>query len=182
MESGEGNFSGSGGKVPVRLGNPHPSQIELPQRKALAAVSQGEPQEVQPPARLELRATGPQEVEVHVCRVEGTVEQPKRGAATTAEQVVNHPALKLQGDGLSPDEQRQLTAFLERWTSVFAAHNKDFGHTGAVYHQIPTGTEPPIREQYRPVPPKLFQSSGHYCRGCSIAGSSQKAQARGLHP
>lgn len=36
-----------GGKVPVRLCNPHPFGITLPQRQALAAVSQIESQEVQ---------------------------------------------------------------------------------------------------------------------------------------
>lgn len=36
-----------GGKVQVRLCNPHPFGITLPQRQALAAVSQIESQEVQ---------------------------------------------------------------------------------------------------------------------------------------
>lgn len=43
-----------------------------------------------------------------------------------------------------------------RWKGVFSCHDKDFGCTGTVKHQIPTGTAPPSHERYRPVPPNLY--------------------------
>lgn len=69
---------------------------------------------------------------------------------------VGHPALELQGEGLSSDQQDQLTALLHWWTHVFATHEGDVGHTTAVKHHIPTGEAAPIRDRYRPVTPKLF--------------------------
>lgn len=90
-----------------------------------------------------LRDTTPGVLEVDVQKVE---------APATSD----HPALELQGEDLSADQQTQLTALLRRWVHVFAAHEDDFGHTKAVKHHIPTGEAPPIRDRYRPVPPKLF--------------------------
>lgn len=141
-----------GGKVPVRLYNPYPFPITLPQRQALATVSQIEPQEVQALTQLELQFTGPQEVEVGIRRVEAA---NARQRVDVAEQKGAPPALELQGDGLSPEEQPRLTTLLGKWQHVFAAHDEDFGWTKAVHHHIPTGSAPPIRERYKAVQPKL---------------------------
>lgn len=99
-----------GGKVPVRLCNPHPFEIVLPQRQALTAVSQIESQEVQATAWLGLQPMGPQEVEVRVCQVQTVANHQTSRAAATEGCMGEHPALKLQGDGLSPEEQQRLTA------------------------------------------------------------------------
>lgn len=66
------------------------------------------------------------------------------------------PALELKGDGLTVEQQAQLTAMLRRWTNVFAEHEEDFGHTWVIQHHIPTGTAPPIRDRYWPIPPNLY--------------------------
>ena len=67
-----------------------------------------------------------------------------------------HPTLSLPGEGLTSSQQEKMTALLQRWLKVFASHEENFGCTGMVKHQIPTGTAPPSRERYRPVPPSLY--------------------------
>lgn len=100
-----------GGKVPLRLCNPHTFAITLPQRRALATVSQIESQEFQAPAQLEVQFMGPQEVEVGVSRVAAaTARQPM----DPTERQGTHPVLQLQGEGLNPEEQRRLTVFLDK--------------------------------------------------------------------
>ncbi|KAL2095651.1 hypothetical protein ACEWY4_007799 [Coilia grayii] len=111
----------------------------LPQRQPLATVTQLDPKKVQGRSRLVLRSTGPQVIEVDVQQVEQVSS-------------TEHPALALRGEGLTGDQQTQLTTLLQKWSHVFAAHDEDFGGT----HQIPTGTAHPIRERYRPVPPNLY--------------------------
>lgn len=69
---------------------------------------------------------------------------------------LEHPALELKGEGLSADQQAQLTALMRRWAHVFAAHEDDVGHTTAVKHDIPTGEALPIWDRTCPVPLKLF--------------------------
>ena len=90
-----------------------------------------------------LRNTGPQVIEVDIRHAE---ESP----------VNDHPALSLGGEGLNSDQQAQLQALLRKWSHVFAANDEDFGRTAIVTHRIPTGTAPPSRERYRPIPPKLY--------------------------
>ncbi|KAJ7994626.1 hypothetical protein DPEC_G00251430 [Dallia pectoralis] len=132
-----------GGKVPVRLCNPHPFAIDLPQRAALATVSQVDPAATQTGVHVSLQTIGPCEVEVDVRRVsEGTGN--------------DHPALTLKGEGLTQEEQRKLTELLQEWRAVFAMDEDDVGYTSAVRHQILTGDAPPTRERYRPIPPSLY--------------------------
>ncbi|KAF3843736.1 hypothetical protein F7725_002585 [Dissostichus mawsoni] len=54
------------GRVPIRVCNPHPFSIEIPQRRALAAVSQVDPQAVKTEEELVLTHAGPSAVEVEV--------------------------------------------------------------------------------------------------------------------
>lgn len=138
-----------GGRVPVRVCNPHPFSLELPQRRAIAAVSQVDSRDVRTEEELVLTPSGPSAVEVEVRRINDP-------SAATVAPPESHPALALQGEGLDLDEQRRLAELLQRWTKVFAADEDDFGHTTAVLHQIPTGDAPPVRERYRPVPPNLY--------------------------
>lgn len=53
---------------------------------------------------------------------------------------------------------------------MFAQHEEDFGRTGAVQHQIPTGSAPPSREQYRPVPPSLYPELRSLLKGMLETG------------
>lgn len=49
-----------------------------------------------------------------------------------------------------------MDSLLRRWREVFAAGDEDFGQTSAVLHSIPTGSAPPSRERYRPIPTSLY--------------------------
>uniref|UniRef100_A0AAV2K1W3 Uncharacterized protein n=1 Tax=Knipowitschia caucasica TaxID=637954 RepID=A0AAV2K1W3_KNICA len=48
---------------------------------------------------------------------------------------------------LNPAQLHKVEELLQRWSSVFATSEDDFGRTSAVLHQIPTGTAPPSRER-----------------------------------
>lgn len=131
------------GMVPMRVCNPNPFPLELRQRCPLASVTQINPQDIQGQSRLVLRKAGPQVIEVDVQQAEQVPGE-------------DHPALSLNGEGLDDNQQAQLKILLRRWSHVFAANEEDFGRTAVVTHQIPTGAAPPIRERYRPIPPKLY--------------------------
>lgn len=64
--------------------------------------------------------------------------------------------LEEQGTAWTHEQCRRLHQLLGKWEGIFAQHDEDFGRTSAVKHQIPTGTAPPSRERYRPVPPTLY--------------------------
>ena len=145
------------GKVPLRICNPHPYPVELPSRKSLAQVTQVSPADVQDQKQLVLRPKGGSEIEVDVRPV-------------CTENDSNHPAVSLQGDGLTAGQQERLTDLLQRWSCVFAAHEEDYGQTKVVMHQIPTADAPPIRERYRPVPPSLYTALRTLLQGMLASG------------
>ncbi|KAJ8364605.1 hypothetical protein SKAU_G00134360 [Synaphobranchus kaupii] len=99
--------------------------VKLPQRRPLATVIQAEPQDIQGRKELVLRRSELAVVEVDV-----------RSLSTASSN--DHPVLLLQGEGLSAEQQEQLTGLLGKCRSVFAAHNDDFSCTSMVTHQIPT--------------------------------------------
>lgn len=63
-----------------------------------------------------------------------------------------------------------MDRLLHRWSKVFAAHEEDCGHTDTVQHQIYTGSAPPSREWYRPVPPSLFPELRKLLQGMLDSG------------
>lgn len=119
------------------------SPVLIPQRCNLDTVTLIATRDIHTANQVVLRGTIPRVLEVEVWSVKETV-------------AIDHPALELQGEGLSADQQARVTALLRKWTHVFAAHEDDFGDTKAVKHHIATGEAPPIRDRYRLVPPKLF--------------------------
>lgn len=135
------------GRVPLRLCNPNPYPVEVPQRQPLAQVTEVAMIDIQGEQELVLNSVAADVVEVEVRHI-GTV-----GGTDATEP---HPALTLQGDGLTPDQQRDMTNLLHKWSKAFASYDEDFGCTGVVKHQIPTGSAPPSHERYRPIPPSLY--------------------------
>ncbi|XP_032367401.1 uncharacterized protein LOC116686492 [Etheostoma spectabile] len=132
------------GRVPVRLCNPNPYPVEIPQRQPLAQVTEVATTDIQGERELVFNNVTADVVEVEVRHI---------GVEDTSGP---HPAVTLQGDGLTPDQQGELTKLLHKWSKTFACHDEDFGCTSVVKHQIPTGSAPPSRERYRTVPPSLY--------------------------
>ncbi|XP_062380954.1 uncharacterized protein LOC134069109 [Sardina pilchardus] len=145
------------GRVPLRVCNLHAYPVELPVRRPLASVERVGPDAVQLPNELVLRPQG-----------EGTVEVMVRPVGHALPQHLQ--TLGQQGEGLSPEEKRQLHQLLEQWQRVFARDEDDHGRTDAVYHHIPTGTAAPIRERYRPVPPSMYPEIKELLRGMLEGG------------
>lgn len=74
-----------------------------------------------------------------------------------ADDTESHFGMSLREDGLTPEEQREMTSLLQRWTRVFSSHDEDFCCSGVVRHQIPTGSAPPSHKRYQPVPPSYAE-------------------------
>lgn len=131
------------GRLPIRVRNLNPYPILIPQRRPLANIFQVDPRQIRGERDLVLKTVDPGVVEVDV----------QTNHINTKEQ---HPVNLLKGDGLTADQQQKMDSLLRRWRDVFAAGEEDFGQTSAVLHSIPTGSAPPSRERYRPVPPSLY--------------------------
>lgn len=136
-----------GGQVACRVCNPNPYPVEVLQRQPLAEVTEVAPSDVQGERELVLHSVTTGVVEVEVRQI---------GVIGGDDAAALHPVLSLQGDGLTDAQQEEMTRLLQKWVSVFARNDEDFGCTGIVKHQIPTGSAPPSRERYRPVPPSLY--------------------------
>ncbi|XDV20421.1 hypothetical protein PO909_025751 [Leuciscus waleckii] len=131
------------GRLPIRVRNLNPYPILIPQRRPLANVFQVDPRQIRGEKDLVLKTLDPGEVEVDV---------QTNHISTKAQ----HPVNLLKGDGSTTDQQQKMDSLLQRWRDIFAAGDEDFGQTSAVLHSIPTGSAPPSRERYRPVPPSLY--------------------------
>ena len=132
-----------GGKLPLRLLNLNPYPLDLPMRRPLATVTFLEPTQICGEKDLVLHVTPQREVELDV--------------QTIQLQTDGHPQVDLPPvEGLESEQQLRLETLLTHWSCVFSAHEEDFGKSAAVLHHIPTGTAPPSRERYRPIPPSLY--------------------------
>ena len=146
-----------GGYVPIRLCNPHPYVVEISPRTVLAELHGVSAEDVQAQRVLRLHGeeTGTVEVTIH---------------SIDALQAGDSAAPPVLGEGLTTEQQQRVKGRMDQWRAVFAQHEEDFGRTGAVQHQIPTGSAPPSRERYRPVPPSLYPELRSLLKGMLETG------------
>lgn len=131
------------GLLPVRLCNPNPFSIDVPQHHPLVGVTLLPPESIAGWKELVLTSGCPGVVEVAV------------GAVQTGPTTLPS-GLEQQGADLDQEQCQRLHELLRKWQPTFAEHDEDFGRTNVVKHPIPTWTAPPSRERYRPVPPSLY--------------------------
>lgn len=130
-------------RIPIRVCNPHPYPIEIPQRQPLAKVCRISIDQIHSD-HLEFQELPSGELEVAVRAIQEIAEDGTSGGVP-------------QCTNLNQTQQERVDRFLAKWKCVFAQDEEDFGRTSVVQHQIPTGDAPPSRERYRPIPPKLYQ-------------------------
>lgn len=102
----------NGRRVPCRICNPNPYPVEVPPHVALAQVTEVVKAYIQGEQELILNSIAPNIVEV-VIRLVGVTEGDG--------DMHSHPAMSLQGDGLTSDQQREMTNQLQRWMKVFSS-------------------------------------------------------------
>lgn len=134
------------GGVPVRVCNPHPYCLTLGRYQKLGKLYHVDEADVHGPRDLNL-ALGEGDV-VEVALVDLAADQEKQELPEEVSGLTNRP-------DLSEKQQEELRLLLLKWKKVFALHDEDFGRTDLVQHRIHTGNAPPVREQYRPLPPAI---------------------------
>lgn len=83
-------------------------------------------------------------------------------AATVSSQAVTPSAMDRM---VSPDlsaltepEQERVRSLLQKYNSVFAAHEGDLGCTNLLSHDIPLLDNVPVRQRYRRIPPSEYEA------------------------
>lgn len=59
---------------------------------------------------------------------------------------------------LTGEEEGQVRALLQRYRSVFSAHEGDLGCTNLIVHEIPLSDDIPVRQRYRQIPPSEYEA------------------------
>ena len=119
--------------TPIRLLNLGPEPVKLYKGTTLATATQVSPSDVCEP------------LNGSVCAVSEPLSQDLRDALWASVSDSDSPLTHQQRD--------ELFSLLSKYSDVFATHTADFGRTGRVKHEIPTGSNPPIRQAFRRVPP-----------------------------
>ncbi|KAG1952465.1 interleukin-1 receptor accessory protein-like 1-A [Pimephales promelas] len=91
----------------------------------------------------------------------GVTEVPS-GAATVASQTavstMQEQIDTMDLSCLSVEEQGQVKSLLERYSSVFSAHDGDLGCTNLIAHDIPLLDNVPVRQRHRRIPPSEYET------------------------
>ncbi|KAL7882597.1 hypothetical protein SRHO_G00002550 [Serrasalmus rhombeus] len=135
------------GRIPVRLCNVHPYPMFIGKFQKLGKLYEVQQADVHGQYDLQLDASSEGVVEVSV------IETVPVGKGTPTFEVSQFATRS----DLTDQQQVELGHLLQKWTSVFAQNEEDFGCTDAIHHSIPTGGALPIRERFRPLPPKMYQ-------------------------
>ncbi|KAL7870950.1 hypothetical protein SRHO_G00084470 [Serrasalmus rhombeus] len=58
-------------------------------------------------------------------------------------------------------EQKEVRSLLQKYHSVFSAHEGDLGCTNLIEHEIPLLDDVPVRQRYRRIPPSEYELKAH---------------------
>ncbi|XP_029941466.1 uncharacterized protein LOC115383427 [Salarias fasciatus] len=99
--------------------------------------------------------------EVRVVSLPVGITEVPSSVATVASQVIS-PTVQEQIaaidlSGLAVDEQGKVRSLLQRYESVFSAHDGDLGCTDLITHDIPLLDDIPVRQRYRRIPPSEYE-------------------------
>lgn len=91
----------------------------------------------------------------------GVIEVKETVAMVGAQECVLEPPLQQRIDtidlsALESREQDRVRALLQRYQSVFSAHESDLGCTDLISHDIPLTDDVPVRQRYRRLPPSEY--------------------------
>lgn len=91
----------------------------------------------------------------------GITEVRSNVATISAQATTSLPLDKFQSvdlSAMSADEQQQVRDLLQKYNSVFSAHDSDLGCTNLLAHDIPLLDDAPVRQRYRRIPPSEYET------------------------
>ena len=137
--------SAKGNTVPVRLKNVCNRPLFLKKYQKLAQMSLIKPTDViSGTVQLSMETAGV--MEVHL--------QPEPPLTIPDQSDI---PVDLDGSALCPEQTKEVRNLLAQYRHAFALNDKDHGYTHTVFHEIPTGDAPPVRQRYRQLAPSLHQ-------------------------
>ena len=151
------------GRVPVRMKNLGTVPVHLKRNQKVACFSLVMPADVFSEG-VDLILEAPNTVMVQLQQVT-EAEAPSDACIP----------VDLSGAILTPEQTQQVHLFLAKHKDVFSRSDHDYGKADAVFHQIPTGEAPPVRERHRQIPPTLYQEVCTLIQGMLEAGVISKS-------
>ncbi|PIK49210.1 putative thy-1 membrane glycoprotein isoform X1 [Apostichopus japonicus] len=137
-------------RVTARVINVGDHDITLPKGAPLGDLFQVE---VLPVAReVDMEQTGPHTLRVGIQQQHASTNM---GTVDGSDQLLAD--VDVNTTDLTAHQKQQLKHFLHSHQQVFSQHESDYGCTDTIMHTIPTSNEPPSRERYRMIPPKLYK-------------------------
>ncbi|XP_063794633.1 uncharacterized protein LOC134949857 [Pseudophryne corroboree] len=141
----------TGGKVSVRFCNLTDQLCRVPAGTVIAQVVAIHENSVQGMRKLSLR---PEASEAWALSVQ--VEE-QEGPCPEWNGTMIRTQMDVSLEECAAGDVAKLDQMLWNRQKVFSRHEEDFGYTEDLQHEIRTGDAPPVRERYRPIPPRLYQ-------------------------
>lgn len=66
---------------------------------------------------------------------------------------------ELDLSALADQDQVEVRSLLQKYSSVFSAHDGDLGCTKLIAHDIPVLDDVPVRQRYRHIPPSEYEEA-----------------------
>lgn len=89
------------------------------------------------------------------------VTEVRSATATVSSQVAGSPVQSgvelVDLSALAEQDQAEVRSLLQKYSSVFSAHDADLGCTDLISHDIPLLDNIPVRQRYRRIPPSEYE-------------------------